>query len=124
MKEADRLIAKFGLENALVEARRLYTKAQKDENPGKCQIACEAIEEIKQCIRFHAALDKIEQDDPVARYAAQLVNQGITNTQLKSMIGFRHSTPLGCELHKKFVAIKAGRRTTNAYGKQRRAPKP
>ena len=124
MKESDRLIEKYGLENALAEARRLYAKAQKDENTGKCQVACAAIEEIKERIKFHAALDRIEQDDPLARFAEQLVRQGLTEKQLQTMMGFRHSTPIGCELCKKFHTIKAGRRTTNAYGKQRRAAKP
>lgn len=67
---------------------------------------------------INAALDEIETDDPVARLAARLVYDGITEEELQKALGGRTASPIGNELQNKYRDMARSDWTTNHYGKR------
>jgi hypothetical protein len=65
----------------------------------------------------NAALDAIENGDPVAELAVRLVAAGMTEEELYKALGGRTSSPIGCELANKYRDVARGW-TMNHYQKR------
>jgi len=68
--------------------------------------------------QINAALDEIETDDPVARLAARLIYDGVTEEELQRGLGGRTASPLGNELQNKYRDVARSGWTENRYGKR------
>lgn len=68
--------------------------------------------------QINAALDEIETDDPVARLAARLIYDGVTEEDLQKALGKRAASPIGNELRNKYRDVARSGWTDNRYGKR------
>ena len=71
---------------------------------------------------LHAALDAIENGDPVAELALRLRSEGMTEDELGKALGVRSRSPIGNELANKYRDVAHGW-TVNHYQKRWTQPK-
>ena len=68
-------------------------------------------------IDINAALDAIENSDPVAELAARLIAEGLSEVELQRALGERSRSPLGIELRNKYRDISMSGWTINGFQK-------
>ena len=66
---------------------------------------------------LNAALDAIENGDPVAEFAVRLRAEGVTEDELQEALGERTASPIGNELQNKYRDVQRGW-TVNHYQKR------